>query len=367
MNKILFYYPQHFNRSAGGTNPFFDELLKACDEAGISYDLMEEPDGGTDKPRNPQAKKADTFFWTVWFLRNVARLFSRDFYKRENISAKMLNVLTFGKYRYDKYITISGSMLHLFAALNPKAPVYDMQHGVVGKFHATFFDENKALRQQFYNPQLHWLFWGKGYEDSFVRGEEQLLKGRTHALGYPIPVENKIATADGRKVILFSLQFTADWDMEMLQKQKALLEQHVSALEGCGYEVLLRHHPRYNNVISIDDVLQKYPYAKVTTAPLSELLHQVLLQVTFHSTTAFEYAQMGIPSFFMHNDQFPHCDNLMYEEYRYPLYENVSFREVVARLVSDKAFVADGKIVNDWYNRFYTPFSKEAFLNLLKS
>lgn len=365
--KILFYYPQHFNRSAEGTNPFFDELLKVCDEAGIQYDLMEEPDGGTDRPRNPHAKKADRFFRTVWFLRNLAKLFSRDFYKRERIAAKMLNVLNFGKYRYDKYITISGSMFHFFAALNPKARVYDMQHGVLGKFHTTFFDDKKKLRQQFYNPQLHWLFWGKGYDECFIRGEEQLLKDRTHVVGYPLPVEDKIANADGRNVILFSLQFTADWDKEMLQRQKKLFEQQVSVLEDCGYEVLLRHHPRYNNVINIDDVLQKYPYVKVTKAPLSELLDKVLLQITFNSTTAFEYAQMGIPSFFMHNDQFPHCDNLMYEEYLYPLYENKSLREVVDHLATSEAFATDGKIVNEWYNRFYTPFDKEAFLNLLRS
>lgn len=367
MNKILFYYPQHFNRSAEGTNPFFDELLKVCDEVGISHDLMEEPDGGTDKPRNPQAKKADTFFWTVWFLRNVAKLFSCDFYKREKIAAKMLNVFTLGKYRYDKYITISGSMFHFFAALNPKAQVYDMQHGVLGKFHTTFFDKSNKLRASYYDKQLQWLFWGPGYESCFIK-DEPILKGRTHVVGYPIPTEDgELANANGRNVILFSLQLTADWDEEMLKKQKTLLESHIAQLKDFGYEILLRHHPRYNNVISIGDVLEKYPYVKVTTSSLSELLFRVLLQVTYHSTTAFEYAQMGIPSFFMHNDYFHHCDNLMYEEYRYPLYENKFLREVVDHLSTFEAFATDGKIVNEWYNRFYTPFSKEAFLNLLKS
>lgn len=366
--KILFYYPQHFNRSAKGTNPFFDELLKVCDEAGISYDLMEEPDGGTDKPRNPQAKKADGLFRTVWFLRNIAKLFSRDFYKREKIAARMLNAITFGKYRYDKYITISGSMLHLFAALNPKAQVYDMQHGILYKRHPTFHDGNLQLRPQFYNPQLHWLLWGKGYEDCFSKGEEDILRGRTHVVGYPVPVKDgKLAEANGRNVILFSLQLTADWDREMLEKQKELLDEHLAMLEGCGRTVLLRHHPRYNNVINIDNLLQKHPFVKVTTAPLSELLDKVLLQVTFNSTTAFEYAQMGIPSFFMHNGQFPHPENLMYDEYLYPLYENKSLREVVEHLSTSEAFATDGKIVNEWYNRFYTPFDKEAFLKLLKS
>lgn len=367
MNKILFYYPQHFNRSVQGTNPFFDELLKACDEAGISYDIMEEPDRETDKPRNHQAKKADKFFWTVWFLRNISKLFSRNSYKREKITACMLNLITLGKYRYDKYITISGSMLHLFAALNSKAQVYDMQHGVIGKFHSTFFDASKKLRQHYFDSQLHWLFWGKGYEDCFIRGEESLFIGRTHTVGYPIPIEDKMAQAEGRNVILFSLQLTADWSREMLQKQKRLLEEHIAQLDGCDCDVLLRHHPRYNNAVSIDDILQKYPFVKVTEEPLSELLQKTLLQVTYHSTTAFEYAQMGIPSFFMHNAEFPHRDNLMYEEYLYPLYKEQSLREVVDHLLSCELFHNDGKTVNKWYNRFYMQLDKGAFLKLLSS
>ena len=55
--RVLFYYPQHFNRTDQGTNPFFDKLLETCDRHGVAYRLYEEPDRATDKPRNTKASK----------------------------------------------------------------------------------------------------------------------------------------------------------------------------------------------------------------------------------------------------------------------------------------------------------------------
>ena len=62
--KVLFFYPQHFNRSSEGTNPFFDPMLRACEEYGISYKLVEEQ-SGTTHPRNPNAIKGDTLYWLI--------------------------------------------------------------------------------------------------------------------------------------------------------------------------------------------------------------------------------------------------------------------------------------------------------------
>ena len=56
--RVLFYYPQHFNRSANGTNPFFDPLIKICEKANIPYDVYEEPDPKTNRPHNIKARSA---------------------------------------------------------------------------------------------------------------------------------------------------------------------------------------------------------------------------------------------------------------------------------------------------------------------
>lgn len=367
MKNLLFYYPQHFNRSKDGTNPFFDRMLEICDRHGIDYDLMEEPDRGTDKPRNPRAAKADAFFWAVTVIRKIFSIVfpKRDFYKREATVAKALNCLTLGRYRYRKYITISGSMYHLFANLNPKADVYDMQHGILYKEHPTFF-KDRHLRPQFYQPNLHFLFWGKGYEQCFANGDEEVLSGRTHVVGYPISVSELQTTQNGDRKMIVSLQFTHDLSENELRKDKQILEAFLAETESSGYEVLLKHHPRFNNAISIDDILARYGHASLTTEPLHSLAKKVQLHVTYFSTTAFEYAAYGIPTFFMPAQGREPVYSLFYTEYGYPLYKGMGIKQVLSRLQDPDKRAIDAAAVVDWHSRFYTPFDEAAFLNKVR-
>lgn len=361
--QVIFYYPQHFNRSAEGTNPFFDRFLEACDNNGISYRLLEEPDGGTDKPRNKRAERAAVMFWTITIIRKVLSNIQprKSFYERERTVAKIFNCISFGRYKYPIYITISGSMYHLFSYLNPAAPVYDVQHGVLMKGHITFFDENERLRPQFYQNNLHWIMWGKGYKDLFERGES-VLDGRVHVCGYPISARQGIELPKN-KVALVSLQFTHDWVQAELLKHKKLLDDTLNQFRGTGYTVFLRHHPRFNNVIDLSDITDKYDFAQFTTKPFSQLVNEISLQVAYSSTTAFEYAEYGIPSIFMWNEEFPHDKNIMYREFQYPLFKDTPVKESLEYLETNDV----SSVVKDWYKIFYSPFDEKAFISLLKN
>ena len=370
---VLFYYPQHFNRSEEGTNPFFDPLLDTCNKYGISYDLLEEPDGGTDKPRNPKAKQADVFFWTVTVIRKIFSILlkKKDFYQREKFVAKTLNWLTFNKYKYDRYVTISGSMFHLFASLNTKGKVFDLQHGVVYKHHPTFFEEeNLKLKPYFYNSQLNFLFWGKGYEDCFIRGEEDILRGRTFIIGYPEKLARggdmeRFKKNEENKWIVISLQFTHSITMEERIQQKELLWQFLEQIENLGYEVLLKNHPRYNKSIEIDDIFNRFKNVKLTSHTLEYLSQNALLHVTFYSTTAFEFASYGIPTYFLYNKEQPIGETLFKGEYGYPLYWNLSIENVVKKLCNPDNRKEDSNLVLEWYNKFYASFNEKSFIKAL--
>jgi len=366
--QVLFYYPQHFNRTAEGTNPFFDRLLDTCDRHGISYHLIEEPDWGTDKPRNGKAIKGDALFVLVLTLRKVVGLFSKkDFFQRERVVACIVNLLTFNRLCYDSYITISGSMLIIFMRMNPLSKVYDLQHGILYKQHPTFFDEQERLRPQMHDSQWHWLLWGRGYERSFIRGEEHLFNGRTHVIGYPVSYTKKYkGTEMTGNAVLFSLQFTHDGTADQLVQQKNLFEKALQSLQGMGVRVLLKHHPRYNNVISIDDLMKKYDFAELTTQSMSDLLPQVMLQVTVNSTTSFEYAEYGVPSFFIDPDGLLPRGALFYKEYRYPLYRGLSLQQVVERLKQPDFRHQDAKTAETWYREFYDEFDEQTFVQVIK-
>lgn len=370
MKKILFYYPQHFNRSKDGTNPFFDKMLEICDRNGISYDLMEEPDSGTDKPRNNKAKKADAFFWTATAIRKIiSKIYTNeDFYKRERKVAKILNLVTAGRFRYENYITISGSMYHLFSHLNTSANVYDMQHGVIFKHHPTFFNQSTLrLRPQFFPANLHFMFWGEGYRQCFVRGEEKIMAGKDHVVGYPAGNENHkryCDHSDSRQIVI-SLQFTHDVCTEELLNMKKTLWLFLEETECLGVKVLLKNHPRYNNSIDIDDIFHRFKHATLTDKRLEELEASTLLHVTYFSTTAFEYAYFGVPTYFLPYGGKKNEDTLYYDEYSYPLYLGMDAKKVITRLGYADNYKEDSSIVREWYKRFYSPFDEQKFLRLI--
>ena len=359
--KVLFYYPQHFNRSAHGTNPFFDALLETCEKNGISYKLIEEPDWGTDKPRNPKALKGDTLYLLILVLRKMVRCLrpGKPFYLNEAIVARILNFLTFGRLLYSKYISISGSLNELFLALNPKGQVFEMQHGVVFAGKDAFFEPDGSLHPAYQNPNFHLLFWGEGYRQSVIRGHEEELEHRTHVVGYPVsmPVVQKNSNDEG-KIIFFSLQFTADWDMLMLERVKQMLVECLEEIRCTGLQVLLKHHPRYNNAIDISDIYRRFDFVKETTETLTSLINKVLLHVTYHSTTAFEFAEQGIPTFFLHSKDYEHDNNIFYKEYHYPLF----FNKQIIDVINDGSVHHCSSIVKNWHKRFYSSYQEKYFL-----
>lgn len=371
--KVLFYYPQHFNRSAVGSNPFFDPLIAICQKNGISYKLIEEPDWKTDKPRNSRAIKGDFLLVMIIALRKLFRRFSSeyDFYITESKIAKVINILTIGRLRYDHYITISGSLFHFLPSLKKNSKVYDLQHGILYKGHYVFFDQvnQQKLFPYYYAECLQWLFWGYGYRDCFIKNEENILAHRCHVVGYPISHSIKKLYDNSEKknrTILVSMQFTADFDSSKLQIIKQMVASLLENLNGLGVKVFLKHHPRYNNVIDISDLYEAYPFVEETKESMEDLLSQIFLHVTLNSTTAFEFAEFGIPSFFMGSEEFPIKENLFYREYQYPLYRDLSIQKVAERLKDPSLFRQDAKIVREWYERFYTPLNEQVLLNLIR-
>ena len=291
--QVLFYYPQHFNRSANGTNSFFDKLLETCEKNGVSYRLYEEPDRGTDKPRNPKARKADFFFRIVWFVRNVVKIFSRkDFYHREKYVARIVNVLTFGYFKSPVYVTISESMLYLFAYMNDDGRVYDIQHGVQYKAFRHFYDEQIYLKYHYDKSNIYFLNYGKGYRDALISGAEERMGGRVHVIGSPLDIKNIDVRYEGRtNRVIVALQMTDSSNLDELKYLKGQLDELLDQFVGLDYIVLLRHHPRFNNCIDISDLLQKYPFAVISTERLENIAEHVLLHITISSTTAFDIAQ----------------------------------------------------------------------------
>ncbi len=367
MKQIIFYYPQHFNRSAKGDNPFFNALINTCRNHNIPFVIMEEPDK-SGKPHNEAAVSAKRFLILVLVVRKLLSWIFRNknFYQRERIAGKIVNILTLGFFRSNIYITISGSMYWMFAAINPKAQVYDLQHGILCKQHKTFFDKKSLkLKSQYYDDNLNILFWGEGFRKIFIQGEEEIMKNKAFVIGYPIKDSIKSAKRRTHQIqnLLYSLQFTDDFSKEKLEKLKQQLIDMLEETKNLGVAVWLKHHPRFNNCINISDVLTQYTHAHITQDSLERLNTKIDLHITYYSTTAFEYACLGIPTYFLNLNK--NEINMFYSEFNYPLYAEMPLCEVIKALSDIKTYNAHSELLKNWYSTFYSSYNEDAFLKLI--
>lgn len=372
MKKILFYYPQHFNRNEEGTNPFFKPLLETCQRHNISYRLYEEP-GGNGLPHDHKAKSARNFLLLVRIVRKIVSLLlkHKNYYEREKVVAKIVNSLTLGYYKSDIYITISGSMFCLFASLNPCAQVYDLQHGILCKRHKTFFDQTThKLRSQYKNPNLKFMLWGDGFKRILVKGDEEVMNNKVNVIGHPLysnfVVKRLYAKKCGIHNILFSLQLTDDLSTAQLESMKNEIVEVLEQTKDMNVIIWMKHHPRYNNCIDISDLFNKYHHAKQTNKTLADLSKKIDLHLTFFSTSAFEYASYGIPTFFCNTSIQNDGINMFYDEFNYPLYESQSLKEVIETLNNPTTYELHSTIVKDWCAKHFSPYNESEFLKIVK-
>ncbi|WP_336594274.1 hypothetical protein [Bacteroides acidifaciens] len=364
---VVLYCPQHFNRSTKGTNPYFDSIVEVCKENGVKYLIMEEPDSGTSNPRNPRYMKADAFFWIATIMRKLMRVTHKGKSVVE-IDAKIAHIwdiVTFHKFRAKRYITISNSMINVLAELNSNGVVYDYQHGIIFNGHPGYFVERNKLAPSYAKSNRRVMLWGTLYRHAFDGAlfKDELCK-RIKVVGYPIQTSVIDIVYQERKYIVISLQITSDGEMWYKHSTKMLYEC-LEQLKQSGCKVLLKHHPRFNNEVDLNDVITKYPFVEFTSKSLVELVSLALFHITWSSTTSFEFANFGVPTYFLIDEVLPHGATIFYEQYHYPLYESMSLLEVMARRTDKFVYTSDCKIVKEWYDSAYAPFDKKLMLKIL--
>lgn len=363
MKKVLFYFPRHFNRTAKGTNPYFDPIIDICHRAGIAYDIYEEH-SATRRPHDRRAKRARIFLTTVLVLRRLMRLLmpGRDFFARERLVARVLNILTCSRFKRDVYVTVSGSMYHLFAAMNPRGIVYDMQHGILGRNHPTFFNNDGKLLPQYRDANKHFLFWGEGFRNAFV-GEDSQLGTRCHVVGTPMWQRRTAICENPDRLMLVSLQFVGDRNTECLQADKEILRRFLADISQTDWRVLLKKHPCHGGCIDITDLMHEFHNVEITDKPMAELASQIRLHVSSYSTTIFDYAAFGVPSFLLPATGVCYRERMFYGEYAYPLFADMNIEETLELIEADYAGCSSA--VREWYEKYCTSLDRDLIYSLL--
>ena len=361
---VLFYYPQHFNRSVEGTNPFLEPLIGSCVKNNLSYLLVEEPDQSTDKPTNPASKRFQVYFFLITVIRKILPIFLfSDFEAREQFIGKIINIISLSNFKAKNYITLSNSMGGVLRGINPKAKIFDYQHGIITSKQPGFFENEKApLWISSNNKDV--LVYGKGFRNIMIDTDKNYYQNKVHVIGSPDIAQNIFFKGEH---ILVSLQILENEDvaLDWLNAQVELLQNLFKKYSGSSYLsnriVYLRHHPRSNRSFNLDKLFA-FPFVKdFDNSPES---FQIGLHVTFFSTSAFEFAALGIPTLFLFNEIIPQGKELFFHEFKYPYQNYNTIEDWLAVLNGPEAELIKKSICN-WYSLFYEPYNEEAFIKII--
>ncbi|WP_204343872.1 hypothetical protein [Psychroserpens algicola] len=360
---VIFYYPQHFNRT-NGENPYFLDFIATCKTYKISYLLIEEPSIESQNPRNKKALAFDMFFLKIWILRKLipARCFS-NFEKREHLVGKIINLSSLGHFRAPVYITISNSMGGVLRGINKKARIFDYQHGIINSKQPGYFFNGEATQLMRCNTK-EVLVHGLGFVKPFMLVDAPYYKGKVHPIGTSSIIKPKINRGPH---ILVAMQIieTENRSQAWFQEQVDLLhEQFVLLEKNKAYKnriIFIKQHPRSLQRFDMSKLFQ-FPFVKPYDG--SDESKSIGLHVTFFSTTAFEYAAKGIPSLFLFSDLIPEGKTIFEDEYQYPYKAIRTISDWLEKIEGSDSTEID-TIMTNWYQKFYAPYDENLFLKLV--
>lgn len=365
---VIFYYPQHFNRGDNNSNPYFEPLINSCKKYNVSYLLLEEPSFSSisNSSKNLHQKY---FYWLYFILvfRKLIPLFLfSNFEARERFLGKLINLLTFGCYRAKNYITLSNSLGGVLRGISPESKIFDYQHGIITSTQPGFFTVEKNVPDWIKSNEKEVLVYGKGFESIMKKTNPEYYSNKVFAIGQ---ANKKMEKYTIGKNILVSLQILEEENVsvEWLQTQVDLLNQLFYSYNKAnhiqdGSVIYLRHHPRSTKTFNLE---QLYAYDFVKEFDESKESYEVGLHITFFSTSAFEFASLGIPTLFLYNDIIPQGKDLFFEEFNYPFPKIETIEDWQEKLLLDK----DNEVaetIKNWYQLFYQPYDENKFVNLLE-
>lgn len=367
-NQVIFYYPQHFNRDVSNENLLFKPFIDFCDKNNIRYKLVEEPDKKSLKPVNPKAIKFNLFF--VFVLRKVVPLLLfENFETREQFIGKVYRFFTANNYQANVVFTLSNSLGGFWRGYNPKARVIDYQHGIINKEQTGFFNNKGKAPLHITQNDKEVAVWGRAFKDVFKQ-DLAYYPNKVHVLGYFLKKKLTTKSIEGRDKIVFTLQFMPDvgkqMNLEMLAKLKQTLEEFAEFPRNRRPKIVLKQHPRHNNAVDLKSISQDFDYVDVLADNAVLNNEEILINVTFFSTAAFEMAEEGIPTYFLFNEKIPQGNHIFLEEYEYPIQKNNSLLDLWAYYNSQvEGWEDDSELVIGWSNKFFEPFDNNELSKLI--
>ena len=272
----------------------------------------------------------------------------------------------------------------LWRCISPSACIIDYQHGYISDGDEAHMKDGTPPKIKSANDVVA-LVYGDRFKDILIDNDKTgfyhegnvinvgLYKNKTSEIKKRIPANNK--------KILFTLQIIPDFqfqDIEIVEKVtelyieivEKLIDVNVDFLSKNNYEIIFRHHPRHD-AINCQDLILEYDFVSFDDkTPIIDLLGYIGLHMTFHSTSVFEAAMMGVPTIFIDMHERLSPNEIFLGQYEYPCKNWVirDYEDFQKTLIeSEDKYIYDNccSSVIKWSQELYHNFDESVFGDFL--
>jgi len=382
---VVFVTSVFFNRGKEGENILLKPMIECCNNNSLSFTIIEETDLKGEY-RNFIRQNRSIPFDFISLVQIVFRKIYNFIYKnpssineeyeRDLKISNILRILFFKKFYSKVYITLLWNNVTLWRSINPDSCIVDYQHGIIFNGHAGYIKDGKPPKVKFSN-KITTLVYGDRFKSLLIENDNTKFYSEKNIfnVGLKKHIDSNIKVPKRNKKILFTLQITADFHEKQFNEQyvqivKKLIEDNSKFLASNNYEIIFRHHPRYsvtqcpklkieNDFVSFDN-----------KTPITDLLSDVDIHITFNSTSSLDAAMTGVPTIFidMHNPQSP--NEIFLNQYKYPLKNLVikdyqDLKKFLIELESKDTYDRYCTSVQDWSSELYQDFDEIRFKDFL--
>lgn len=380
---VIFVCSTAFNRGKNNENILFKPMFDYCEKNGINYAIFEDTyfKSYIDYSKNNKSISLDFILIIQIILKKFYNLIYKkptnidEVYSQELEISKILKILFFNKFNSAVYITLIWNNVTLWRCINPSACVIDYQHGIINNGHEGYIKCNEPPKVKLKN-NITTLVYGDWFKQTFINNDKSNFYNQRNVITVGT---NKILNEESKisinnKKIIFSLQLTPDFEKKENELYVKIIEKIIDTnakfLSNNKYEIIFKHHPRFS-IHHCPDINTKYDFISFDNkTSLSDLLKTASLHMTFHSTSAFDAATIGIPTIFIDMLESFSPNDIFLNQYNYPckdlivkdyddlqkILDNINNREIFLHCCDD---------AYKWSKEFYYDFNEFVFGDFL--
>lgn len=381
---VVFVSSVFFNRGHNGENALLKPMIESCKKNNLNFVIFEDADLKGEY-KNFRRSNDSIPFDFISLLQIILRKFYNLIYKnplsenekytREHKISNVLKKIFFRKFNSKVYITLLWNNITLWRSIDADSCVVDYQHGVIYDGHLGYIRDGLPPKIKSAN-EIVTLVYGQSFKDILIDNDKSIFYGESNVLKVGIKKEFNFKNLPPRNTrkILFSLQIVPGLDDKLvnnyIDKINKLITFNKDFLSKNKYKIIFKHHPRYTtyNCPKINFKEDFIDFDNQT--PILDLLNTVSIHMTFHSTSAFDAAMIGVPSIFLDMLEEMSPKEIFLNQYKYPCKDMVikdykDLEKILVDIDNKEIFINNCDDVYQWSQAFYNDFDEKIFEDFL--